>query len=231
MIYTVGHTIQSQEDFLKMVLFANVDCIIDVRSMPYSKHAPLFNQENIKKFLNQNNILYAHFGKEFGARRNDCLAKISQKDGTEVMQVNFELAAKTDNFRIGINRLDNALSQNRTIALMCTESNPLACHRFSFLSRFLYDNGYNVEHIIKDKQTGKIQTRSQKDLEAEMISEYLSKKSPKLRLTSKQLIDSGCFPGFIEGCTEEEQRIDAYRLKNREIGYIPSQSSEEDIID
>ena len=179
MIYTIGHTIQSQEDFLEMVRFANVDCIIDVRSVPYSKHAPLFNQECLKSFLNQKDILYTHFGKEFGARRDDCLAMVHQKDGSDVLQVNFELGVKTENFRNGINRLDNALCQNRTIALMCTESNPLSCHRFSFLSRYLYENEYEVGHIIKDKQTGEIIIKTHKELETEMISDYISKKNQK----------------------------------------------------
>lgn len=231
MIYTIGHTIQSPEEFLEMVKFENVNCIIDVRSMPYSKHAPQFNQENIKILLNRNNILYAHFGNEFGARRDDCLVMSNRKDGTEVMQVNFELAAKTDNFRNGINRLDNALAQGRIIALMCTESNPLSCHRFSLVSRYLYDNKYDIGHIIKEKQTGEILIKTHKELEEEMILEFLSKKHPELPLTSEQIMRAGFLPGFVEECTEEEQRIYAYRLKNREIGYIPSLSQDEEIID
>lgn len=230
MIYTIGHSVQSPEEFLDMVKHANVSCIIDVRSMPYSKHAPQFNQENIKASLNQNNILYAHFGKEFGARRDDCLAISNRKDGTEVMQVNFELATKTSNFRNGINRLDNALGQGRIVALMCTESNPLACHRFSLISRYLYDNKYDVGHIVKDKQTGEIQIKTHNELEEEMIKDYLSRKNTELPLTSEQIMKAGFLPGFVEACTNEEQRIYAYRLKNREIGYIPS-LPQEDIID
>ena len=212
MIYTIGHTIQSIEDFYDMIRKFNIDCIIDVRSLPFSQHAPQFNKENLKNYLKSKGVLYAHFGLEFGARRNDCLAS-SFKNGREVEQVNFELGVKTDNFKDGIRRLDNALGQNRTISLMCTESNPLDCHRFSFISRYLYDNGYDVSHILRNKVTKEIKLKTHKELEIQMIKEYLSKKKPELREVGMTLFDE---------YSEEEQRIDAYKLKNIEIGYIPS---------
>ncbi len=229
-LYTIGHTIQSQEEFLDMLNAFHVNCIVDVRSSPYSQHASQFNQEVIKSFLSENGVLYAHFGKEFGARRNDCLKETKQKDGSMALQVNFELGMKTDNFKTGINRLDKALSQGRTIALMCTESNPLDCHRFSFLSRYLVDNGYEVGHIMRDKSSREIICRTHQELEDEMIREYLNKKNPELMKTEEQLIQDGVFPGFMESCTKEEQRAAAYRLKNRDIGYIPTQP-QADIID
>lgn len=212
MIYTIGHTIQSIEDFYDMIRRFNIDCLIDVRSMPFSQHAPQFNRDNLKYYLKSKGVLYAHFGLEFGARRNDCLTTFV-KDGREVQQVNFELGVKTDNFKDGIRRLDNALGQNRTITLMCTESNPLDCHRFSFISRYLYDNGYDISHITRNNTTKQIELKTHKELEIQMIKEYLSKRNPELREIGKTLFDE---------YSEEEQRIDAYRLKNREIGFIPS---------
>jgi len=220
MIYTIGHSIQSIDEFYNMINAFNIDCVIDVRSTPFSQHAPQFNKDNLKFYLKTRGVLYAHFGLEFGARRNDCLAT-TIKDDKEVKQVNFELGVKTDNFRDGIRRLDNALGQDRTIALMCTESNPLDCHRFSFISRYLYDNGYDVSHITRNKATKEIELKSHKELEVRMIKEYLSKKSPELKEVGRTLFDE---------YSEEEQRIDAYRLKNRDIGFIPSME-EQEIID
>ncbi len=229
-LYTIGHTTQSQEAFLDMVNAFHIDCIIDVRSMPYSKYAIQFNQDVLRKFLSENGVMYAHFGTEFGARRSDCLKETKQKDGSTVLQVNFELGAKTDNLKMGMRRLDKALSQKRTVALMCTESNPLDCHRFSFLSRYLVDNGYEVGHVMRDKSSNEIVCRTHKELEDEMIHEYLSKRNPELLKTEEQLLQEGFFPGFVEACTKEEQRNAAYRLKNRDIGYIPTRP-QDDIID
>ena len=86
MIYTIGHSTQSIEDFYELLLHYNIDCIIDIMSSPYSQHAPQFNRENLKDFLSRKNILYAHFGDEFGARRTDCLCPVI-KTGKEVEQV------------------------------------------------------------------------------------------------------------------------------------------------
>lgn len=218
MIYTIGHTLQSADEFYEMISKYDINCIIDVRSMPYSQHAPQFNKENLNLFLRNHGVLYAHFGTEFGARRNDCLSFV-KKDGQNCMQVNFELGIKTDNFKSGISRLDNALAQNRTIALMCTEANPLDCHRFSFISRFLYDNQYDIAHIVRNKTTHEISIKSHKELECSMISEYIKKK--KLRETG----------GLFDDYSFEQQRIDAYKLKNHEIGYIPNSIEEQQIID
>lgn len=219
MVFTIGHTLQSQDDFYDMLQHFDVNCVIDVRSMPFSKHAPQFNKDILNIYLKSKNVLYAHFGKEFGARRYDCL-KEAQKDGCKVRQVNFELGVKTDDFKLGINRLDNALGQGRTIALMCTEANPLDCHRFSFLSRYLYDNGYEVAHIVRSKDNHEILLKTHKELEANMINEYVRK--------GKLWDTGGLFP---ELGNEEEQRMEAYRIKNREIGYVPSLNNDEQTID
>lgn len=217
-LYTVGHSIQSVEEFYEMIRKFEIDCIIDVRSMPFSQHAPQFNKDPLKAFLNMNNILYAHFGTEFGARRTDCLVT-SYKDGVEVQQVNFEKGTTTADFQRGIQRLNTALSQGRTISLMCTESNPLDCHRFSFISRYLFDNKYDIKHIMRDKESKEIVLKSHEELEKSMIKEYLSKKNHELRETGTDL--------FGESYSKEEQRRDAYRLKNRDIGFIPAQPEEE----
>lgn len=219
MVFTIGHTLQSQDDFYDMLQQLNVNCIIDVRSIPYSKHAPQFNKDTLKVYLKNKNIIYAHFGIEFGARRSDCLSSV-HKDGHDFWQVDFEKGVKTDNFMAGIRRLNNALGQGRTIALMCTEANPLDCHRFSFISRYLYENKYPISHIVRDKGAHNIQVKTHKELEEYMINEYVKK--------GKLWEIGGLFP---ELDNEKERRIEAYRLKNNDIGYIPSYSDEEEIID
>lgn len=219
MVFTIGHTLQSQDDFYDMLQQFNVNCIIDVRSMPYSKHAPQFNKDTLNAYLKNKNILYAHFGIEFGARRNDCLSLVN-KDGQDFMQVNFELGVKTDNFKAGIRRLDNALGQERTIALMCTETNPLDCHRFSFISRYLYENNYQIAHIVRNKDTYNVQVKMHKELEDCMINEYVKK--------GKLWEIGGLFPELND---EKIRRGEAYRLKNNDIGYISSLPNEEQIID
>ncbi|MBR3886771.1 MAG: DUF488 domain-containing protein [Alistipes sp.] len=196
-IYTIGHSNVGVEDLLRSIQLHRINCIIDVRSVPASSYSPQFNKEPLKNYLKNHNITYAHFGEEFGARRTDCIVN---------GQVNFEQAIKTNLFRMGYSRVNDAIDLNFNVALMCSEANPLECHRFAFISRYFYDNGFEVLHILKD---GNVKTH--KELESEMIKGYLKSRNNKLKEVDISL--------FGDTYTAEEQRIDAYRIKNEEIGY------------
>lgn len=195
-LYSVGHSNQSQGEFLALIKPYGINCIIDVRSLPASTFSPQFNQDNIKQFLNSNGIQYLHFGKEFGARRTDSI----DRNG----QVNFEKAITTPAFTSGALRVMRGLTRGYIIAFMCSEAEPLECHRFSLVSRHFYEKNIDVQHILKDATLA-----SHRSLELEMIRSYLHSK--KYHLSEVDMM----FGSY----TEEEQRVDAYRLKNKEIGY------------
>lgn len=203
-LYSIGHSSQSLEDFLNLLAVHGVNCVIDVRSVPASKYSPQFNQDSLKYFLKRHEVQYLHFGDEFGARRTDCL----DNNG----QVDFERAAETPLFQKGVERVMKGLEKGYNIAFMCSEAEPLECHRFSLVSRYFSDKGIDVQHILKDASLA-----SQTDLEKEMISTYLH--SRKYHLSEVDYL-FGLY-------TEEEQRRDAYRLKNKEIGYKPELQNEE----
>ena len=203
-LYSIGHSSQTQEEFLALLMQHGINCIVDVRSVPASKYTPQFNQETLKWFLKSHDIQYLHFGDEFGARRTDCF--------DEHGQVNFEQAVKTPNFQQGVIRLMTGLKKGYRIALMCSEADPLECHRFSMVSRYFYDQGVDVQHIMKDGILA-----SHASLEKEMINQFLH--SRKYHLPEIDLL----FGSY----SEEEQRKDAYRLKNKEIGYKPELQLEE----
>ena len=204
-LYSIGHSSQTQEEFLALLTSYSINCVVDVRSVPASKYSPQFNQENLKWFLKSHGIQYLHFGDEFGARRTDSI--------DENGQVNFEIAVKTPNFQQGVVRLMRGLEKGYQIALMCSEADPLECHRFSMVSRYFYDLGLDVQHILKDGTLA-----SHASLEKEMINQFLH--SRKYRLSEVDLL----FGTY----SEEEQRKDAYRLKNKEIGYKPELQLEEE---
>ncbi|MBQ6200877.1 MAG: DUF488 family protein [Prevotella sp.] len=44
-IYTIGHSNHSQEEFLRLIQTYGITCVVDVRSLPASKHYPQFNQD------------------------------------------------------------------------------------------------------------------------------------------------------------------------------------------
>lgn len=204
-IVTVGHSNGTAEELLSLLVLANIDCVVDVRSVPASAYTPQFNREYIKHFLSNNGIFYLHFGEEFGARRYDAIV-----DG----QVNFEKAVTTPAFLKGVARIKHGLDQGYNIALMCSEADPLACHRFSMVSRYFYDNGFDVQHILHTKEI-----KSHEELEKEMIEGMLNKRGSKLPEVDL----------LFGSYSAEDQRRDAYRLKNNAIGFRPGEEYENNI--
>ena len=95
---TLGHSNHSQEDFLRLLQTHSITCVVDVRSMPASKHSPQYNQDILERFLKYHHINYHFFGREFGARRTDSYNLQGQVD--------FELAVKTDLFQHGAKRIN-----------------------------------------------------------------------------------------------------------------------------
>jgi uncharacterized protein (DUF488 family) len=205
-LYSIGHSNQTVEEFVDLLKRHGVNCVVDVRSVPASKYSPQFNQRELSDYLYSQGIQYLHFGMEFGARRNDCVGD----DG----QVNFEKAVGTEAFQKGVLRVMRGMAKGYKIAFMCSESEPLECHRFALVSRYFYDQGVDVKHIMKD---GDLKTH--KELEKEMIEGYM--KSRKYHLSE---VDE-----MFGSYTAEEQRVDAYRLKNKEIGYIVDLEEVEEI--
>lgn len=192
-LYTIGHSNSTLDKLLSLLRLAGVNCIIDVRSTPASAYSPHFNKESLQRFLKANGILYGHLGEEFGARRADSII-----DG----QVNFSKAVTTEAFQRGVERIRNGLSQGYNIAFMCSEAKPLECHRFSMISRYFVDNGYDVKHILHNETIVPHQV-----LEKAMIDEYIKKKKIK---------EIDLMFGEYDA---ETQRDDAYKIKNKEVGY------------
>ena len=203
-LYTVGHSSQSLEEFLSLLQRHSINCVVDVRSVPASKFAPQFNEESLKRFLKLHNVQYLPFGDEFGARRTDCI----NDDG----QVDFEMAVTTPLFQQGAERLMKGLNRGFSIALMCSEADPLECHRFSLVSRYFHNQGIEVFHILKD---GNLATQG--EVEKRMVNEFLH--SRKYHLAE---VDE-----LFGSYTAEAQLRDAYKLKNKEIGYKPALQLEE----
>ncbi len=191
-----------------------INVIVDVRSVPASKYTPQFNKDPLSHALKRIGINYLSFAEEFGARRTDAL--------DEHNNVNFEKAVQTEAFLRGAKRLLNGLERGYKIALMCSEANPLECHRFAMVARYFFEQGIDVQHIMRKKQYGAepaIITVGHQQLQDEMIADYVRKKK----------IPEICPPDmFGEGeMTAERQKVLAYRQKNKEIAY--HQQTNEDI--
>jgi len=141
-IFSIGHSNHSINNFLSLLESAEINMVVDVRSAPFSKMFPQFNQETLKKSLNDNSIGYLFLGDQIGGRSNDPDDYI---DG----QVLYKALAQKEAFKTGIERLKEGSAKYR-IALMCSEKEPLDCHRTLLVSEALATSDIPVGHIHAD---------------------------------------------------------------------------------
>lgn len=141
-LYTVGHSNHTVENFVALLKRYGVTCIADIRSAPYSRYCPQFNKDTLAVDLQAAGITYMFLGRELGARPEDSSCY-------EGGCVNFQHLAKREEFKRGLERLLAGTSKYR-IALMCAEKDPLECHRSILVCRHLKEHNLCIRHILQD---------------------------------------------------------------------------------
>lgn len=156
-LFTIGHSTQSWEQFLELLLQHHIGAVGDVRSSPYSARFPQYNRENLDRALRFANIRYVFLGDELGARRAERECYV---DGI----ARYDRIARTAAFRTGLERVQAGVARFR-LALMCAEKDPLECHRAILVCR-QFRNGLDIRHILGD---GSIETQA--DAETRLMAE------------------------------------------------------------
>ena len=142
-MFTIGHSNYSPGTFLALLQEQGVDEVVDVRSSPSSRYSSQFNYDVLDRALEKAGIAYVFMGGELGGRPVD--RSCYDADG----RVLYDRLANTDIFDDGIRRLMWDADERR-IALMCSEKEPLDCHRTLLIARTLTERGVAVEHILAD---------------------------------------------------------------------------------
>ncbi len=155
-LLTIGHSNHTIDAFIALVKSAHIEALVDVRSNPFSKYAPHFDSPALKQAMLAHGVKYLFMGEALGGRPPE--ERFYDEEG----RVLYMLVAETPRFLEGIARLERGM-RNYRIALMCSEENPLDCHRRLLVGRVLLDRGINVCHIRGD---GRIQTEEQLEIEA-----------------------------------------------------------------
>ncbi len=143
MVLTVGHSNHPPEVFIGLLVRHGVDEVIDVRSAPYSRYASQFNYEGLNRMLDDIGIGYAYLGGELGGRPVDRSCYNSEG------RVQYDRVAVTDSFEDALRRVTRVSDENR-VALLCTEKEPLECHRTLLVARALAIRDVAVAHIHAD---------------------------------------------------------------------------------
>jgi uncharacterized protein (DUF488 family) len=125
-IYTIGHSKRSFDEFLKILQRFKIDALIDIRTLPGSKHNPQYNLETLSLSLIENGIEYYHF-KDLGGLRKARLGSVN--GGWE--DASFRGYAdymQTEKFEEALKNLLE-LAKRKVICIMCAEAVPWRCHR------------------------------------------------------------------------------------------------------
>lgn len=144
LLYTIGHSTRALEELIDLLRTHGVELLVDVRSIPRSRHTPQFNRETLPAALGEAGIGYTHLAGLGGLRHsrpdspNTGWKNASFRGYADYMQ--------TAEFEQGITALIR-LAESRRVALMCAEAVPWRCHR-SLIADALLVRGYAVDHIL-----------------------------------------------------------------------------------
>jgi uncharacterized protein (DUF488 family) len=150
-IYTIGHSNHSEEMFLDLLSRHGIEVLVDVRSQPFSRYNPQFNDSNLASALKAAGIRYLFMGNELGGR----------PEGEEFFDTAghalYHRMAESPGFLAGIERLERGIEEHRVV-IMCSEEDPAICHRHLLVSRVISGRGIDVLHIRGD---GRLETEDQ----------------------------------------------------------------------
>lgn len=163
-LFTIGHGNRKLNDFLALLKDYSIEYLIDVRSMPYSKFNPQYNQNELKHFLESNGITYVFMGDTIGGRPKD--TSCYDDEG----KVDYEAVKTKEFFLQGMERLKIAYEKDINVVLMCSESKPCECHRSKLIGKVLDLKSITLKHI---DENGRL--KDQKNVIAELnkgLSEF-----------------------------------------------------------
>ena len=150
MLFTIGHSNRTLEDFLALLKAHGIELLADIRTVPKSRHNPQFNREAMASSLPSAGIEYVHMPELGGLRhpRRDSInlawRNASFRGYADYMQ--------TPAFENALGKLLEAAALRRT-AVMCAEALPWRCHR-SLVADAVTARGVPVGHILTAAPAG-----------------------------------------------------------------------------
>jgi uncharacterized protein (DUF488 family) len=148
-VFTIGHSTRTIADFIRLVKAHGVQRVIDVRTIPRSRHNPQFNRDRLSPALHRARFHYRHMPGLGGLRRagpgsiNTGWRNAGFRGYADYMQ--------TPQFRAGLERCIE-LARRERVVLMCAEAVPWRCHR-SLIADALLVRGIDVREISSGVRT------------------------------------------------------------------------------
>ena len=148
-VLTIGHSTRTIESFIRLLKAHGVQRVIDVRTLPRSRHNPQFNRDQLSPALHRARIHYRHMPGLGGLRR-------AGRDSVNIGWRNASFRGYADYMQtptFGEN-LDRCieLAKHQRVVLMCAESVPWRCHR-SLIADALIARGIEASEITSGVRT------------------------------------------------------------------------------
>ena len=148
-IFTVGHSTRTAEEFIALLRAHAIEQLVDVRTIPRSRHNPQFAGDALSRSLHDVGIRYQHI-KSLGGLRH------ARRDSVNTGWRNTSFRGyadymQTSEFEQALDDLI-ALARERRTAIMCAEAVPWRCHR-SLIADALLVRGIDAEEIASNTST------------------------------------------------------------------------------
>ncbi len=145
-VYTLGHSTRELGGFLGLLRAYGIRRLVDIRSIPRSRHNPQFNRDTLSKFLRNHRVNYRHMKSLGGLRR---AGKDSVNSGWRNASFRgFADYMQTSQFEEALSKLIK-LAAKKPSAIMCAEAVPWRCHR-SLIGDALVVRGVKVQDIYSE---------------------------------------------------------------------------------
>ncbi len=158
-VLTIGHSNHPIEKLTELLRRHGIEVVVDVRSQPYSKFAPQFSREPLQSAVRQASIRYLFMGDALGGR--PAASECYDAEGN----VLYDRIEEQVFYKEGIERLLEGIARFR-VCVLCSEEDPLRCHRRLLISRTLMRRGVEVGHIRGDghiEPEGEVQRRFERE--------------------------------------------------------------------
>ncbi len=149
--WTVGHSTRTIEEFIELLNAHDIHEIVDVRTIPKSRHNPQFNEEVIQQSLQHAGIEYVRLAELGGLRHTTADSKNLGWHNRSFR--GFADYMGTPEFASGLTALETIASRRRT-AIMCAEAVPWRCHR-SLIADALSKRRWDVFDIMTPRIASK----------------------------------------------------------------------------
>lgn len=145
-VFTIGHSTRPIEEFVQLLKQHDITQVVDIRTVPGSRHNPQYGQEALETYLEAHDIHYV-YQKNLGGLRPKAKDSINMGWHNQSFR-NYADYMQTDEFTAGIKQLVELAKQNTT-AIMCAEAVPWRCHR-SLVGDALLVRDIRVVDIISE---------------------------------------------------------------------------------